>query len=61
MAGTHKMSTSTASVPVKRLSLKELEEWKAKAKVLDEAVEWMTGRLDSEKLMTVYDILTRRK
>jgi hypothetical protein len=25
------MSTSTASVPVKRLSLKELEEWKAKA------------------------------
>jgi len=55
------MSTSTASVPVKRLSLKELEERKAKAKVLDEAVEWMTGRLDSEKLMTVYDILTRRK
>lgn len=45
---------------VKRLSLKELEEWKAKAKALDEAVEWLEGRRDAEKLITVYDILTRR-
>jgi hypothetical protein len=46
---------------VKRLSLQELEEWKAKAKALDKAVEWMTGRLDSEALIKVYDILTRRE
>lgn len=52
---------STSTVPVKRLSLKELEEWKAKAKALDAAVEWLRGRIECEKCMTVYDMLTRRK
>ena len=42
------------------LTCKQLEEFKRKAALLDEAVEYMTGRLDNEKLMTVYAILTRR-
>ena len=41
------------------ITYRDLEEWRHKAKLLDEAVEWMTGRIDSEKLMKVYDILTR--
>ena len=48
-------------LPVKRLSLKELDEWKSKAQALDKAVEWMRGQVDSEKLMTVYGMLTKRK
>lgn len=52
------MSTSPKPKP---LTWKDLEELRSKAQALDEAVEWMTGRIDSEKLMTVYGILTRRK
>jgi hypothetical protein len=48
------------SEPVKRLPLKQLEEWKAKAKALDAAVEWLKGRIGCERCMKVYDILTRR-
>ena len=55
-----KVKELVSGTTVKRLSLKELEEWKAKAKALDEAVEWLEGRRDAEKLITVYDILTRR-
>jgi hypothetical protein len=43
------------------LTYKQLDEWKRKAALLDEAVEYMTGRLDNEKLMRVYAILTRRQ
>lgn len=45
-------------IDVKRLSLTELEEWKAKARALDEAVEWLAGRIDNESLVTVNTILT---
>ena len=38
---------------------RQLAEYERKAALLDEAVAWMTGRLDNEKLMRVYDILTR--
>ena len=41
------------------LTLRQLEEYRRKAALLDEAVAWMTGRLDNEKLMRVYAILTR--
>lgn len=36
----------------------ELREIQTKADSLDAAVEWLSGRIDSEKLMNVYDILT---
>jgi hypothetical protein len=45
--------------PVKRLSLKELEEWKAKAKALDEALEYLRGRVDCDQCMKVEGILRR--
>lgn len=35
-----------------------LREWKAKAKALDEALEWLDGRIDTEDLMTVSKILS---
>lgn len=37
----------------------QLAECERKAAMLDEAVEWMTGRLDNEKLMRQYAIITR--
>jgi len=37
----------------------QFAECERKAALLDEAVAWMTGRLDNEKLMRVYAILTR--
>ena len=43
----------------KRRAGQQLAECERKAALLDEAVAWMTGRLDNEKLMRVYDILTR--
>ena len=45
--------------PKGTLTLRQLEEYRRKAALLDEAVAWMTGRLDNEKLMRVYAILTR--
>jgi hypothetical protein len=37
--------------------LRELETWKAKARALDEAVAWLKGQIDSEKLRVVDRIL----
>jgi hypothetical protein len=34
-----------------------LREWKAKAAALDEALEWLNGRIDSESLITINRIL----
>jgi hypothetical protein len=45
----------------KPLTCQDLDELRAKARALDEAVEWMSGRLDNETLTTVYYILTKRK
>jgi hypothetical protein len=46
-----------AGVAVGRVSVRELEMWKAKAKALDQAVEWLQGRIDCERLLTVQAIL----
>lgn len=43
------------------LTLSELENIRMKERALDSAIEWLRGRCDSEKLMTVYKILTERK
>ena len=40
------------------LTWEELERLRAKADAVDEAVTYLKGRMDSEKLMTVYRILT---
>jgi hypothetical protein len=42
------------------LTYKDLDELKRKAALLDEAVAYMTGRIDSEDLAVVDAILTRR-
>ena len=39
------------------LTVDQLEILRAKAAALDEAVEWLQGRIDSEGLMTVNKIL----
>ena len=41
------------------LTHQELELRKIKAANCDEALEWIEGRIDSEKLLTVQDILRR--
>lgn len=41
----------------KRLRLAELEMWKAKAAALDEAIAYLQGRMDNEKLIKVNRIL----
>lgn len=46
---------------VKRLKLSEMEEWKRKAARLDEAVEYLNGRMDNERLLVVYRILVGEK
>ncbi len=52
------MSETMSQTP-KRFSLQELEILKAKAKALDEAVEYLAGQADSEKLMTVSRMLRK--
>lgn len=42
-----------------RLSLKEMNLRKQKAANLDEALEWLRGRMDSEPLITLEAILRR--
>ena len=41
------------------LTYKDLDELRRRSDLLEEAVRWMTGRLDSEELQYVYAILTR--
>ena len=43
------------------LTLTELENLRMKERALDSAIEWLRIRCDSEKLMTVYKMLTERK
>ena len=42
---------------VKRLSLKELELWKAKARAFDEVLKFLDGRCDNEQSLHVQTIL----
>lgn len=48
---------SKTAIETRRLSLAELEQWKAKAARLDRALEWLSGRADSEELVHVKRIL----
>ena len=41
------------------LTYKDLEELRRKAALLEEAVQWMIGRLNGEDLKQVHAILTR--
>lgn len=47
--------------PVKRLSLKELEEWKAKAARLDRVVKFLTGNINCEKCMVILEMLEGKR
>lgn len=41
------------------LTYKDLDELRRRAALLEEAVQWMIGRLDSQELQLVHAILTR--
>ena len=41
------------------LTYKDLDAMKRKAKVLDEIREWLRGRIDSEKLIAISDMIER--
>jgi len=41
------------------LTYKDLDTLKRKAKVLDDLREWLRGRIDSEKLLTVEAMIER--
>jgi hypothetical protein len=41
------------------LTYKDLDAMKRKAKVLDEIREWLRGRIDSEKLIAISDLIER--
>ncbi len=45
------------TAPITRLPLSTLELWKSKAEALDKALEFLEGRVDSELVMKVYEIL----
>jgi hypothetical protein len=61
LLGGRMVEDHTESRNRKPLTCQDLDELRAKARALDEAVEWMSGRLDNETLTTVYYILTKRK
>jgi hypothetical protein len=41
------------------LTYKDLEVMKRKAKALDDIREWLRGRIDSEKLIAISDMIER--
>ena len=41
------------------LTYRDLDALKRKAKALDEIREWLRGRIDSEKLITLSDLVER--
>jgi hypothetical protein len=41
------------------LTYKDLDVMKRKVKVLDDIREWLRGRIDSEKLITISDMVER--
>ena len=41
------------------LTYKDLDAMKRKAKALDEIRAWLRGRIDSEKLITISDMIER--
>ncbi len=41
------------------LTYKDLDVMKRKARVLDDIREWLRGRIDSEKLITISDMVER--
>lgn len=41
------------------LTYKDLDAMKRKAKALDEIRDWLRGRIDSEKLLTISDMIER--